>query len=276
MASAFKKDELQYADIEVKIDRAGRRHRTPGAATSSCRRRRDRGRRDPGLAGARTRRWASPTRSVGDYVREPLEQTPQTGRIAAQTAKQVVLQRLREAEREVVFDEFTGKEGELVSGTVLRVEPGRRQVIIDLGRSEAVLPGSEQVRAGALPRRSATACVRERGLPRLERPAGRRLALAPRAAAAAVRARSARDGARHRRDHGHRSRAGLPLEDRSDLAAARHRPDRRVRRRARLAHPEHRQRARRRAHRPHPLGPEPGRVRRERAQPRRGRLDPHG
>jgi N utilization substance protein A len=87
-----------------------------------------------------------PDAKVGDVIRQPVEESVQTGRIAAQTAKQVVLQRLREAEREVVFDEFTSKEGELVSGTVLRVEPGRRQVIIDLGRSEAVLPGSEQVR----------------------------------------------------------------------------------------------------------------------------------
>ena len=66
------------------------------------------------------------------------------GRIAAQTAKQVVLQRLREAEREAVFDEFSGQEGEVVSGVIQRVES--RQVILDLGRAEAVLPASEQVR----------------------------------------------------------------------------------------------------------------------------------
>ena len=68
----------------------------------------------------------------------------EAGRIAAQTAKQVVLQRLREAEREAVFDEFSGQEGEVVSGVIQRVEP--RQVILDLGRTEAVLPASEQVR----------------------------------------------------------------------------------------------------------------------------------
>ena len=66
------------------------------------------------------------------------------GRIAAQTAKQVVLQRLREAEREVVFDEYSGQEGDLLSGVVQRLEA--RQVIIDLGRTEAVLPPSEQIR----------------------------------------------------------------------------------------------------------------------------------
>ena len=67
------------------------------------------------------------------------------GRIAAQTAKQVVLQRLREAERDAVYDEYAGKEGEILVGTVQRVEA--RQVIIELGKgTEAVLPFSEQVR----------------------------------------------------------------------------------------------------------------------------------
>lgn len=67
------------------------------------------------------------------------------GRIAAQTAKQVVLQRLREAEREVVFEEYADKEGDIVSGVIQRIEP--KQIIIDLGRTEAVLPISEQVQA---------------------------------------------------------------------------------------------------------------------------------
>ena len=74
-------------------------------------------------------------------VTESIPHTP--GRIAAQTAKQVVMQRLREAERELVFQEYEGKEGEVFSVTVQRVEP--RQVIVDLGRAEAVMPPSEQV-----------------------------------------------------------------------------------------------------------------------------------
>ncbi len=65
------------------------------------------------------------------------------GRIAAQTAKQVVLQRIREAERESVFQEFVGRESELVTGDVQRKE--RRNVFINLGRVEALLPPSEQV-----------------------------------------------------------------------------------------------------------------------------------
>ena len=144
MASALKKDELQYAELEVKIDPQSGEIRTwrvydvmdddeieDDEIQISPERAAELGFGNPG---------------IGERVREPVEETPSTGRIAAQTAKQVVLQRLREAEREVVFDEFTGKEGELVSGAVLRVEGANRQVIIDLGHTEALLPASEQVR----------------------------------------------------------------------------------------------------------------------------------
>ena len=64
------------------------------------------------------------------------------GRIHAQTAKQVVLQRLREAERDVVFEQYASREGELITGTVNRVEP--RGIILDVGRAEAVLAVTEQ------------------------------------------------------------------------------------------------------------------------------------
>ena len=80
---------------------------------------------------------------VGDAIM--IESTPENaGRIAAQTAKQVILQRLHEAEHSAIFEEFADKEGEVVSGVVQRFEAG--QVYIDLGRTEAVLPSSEQVR----------------------------------------------------------------------------------------------------------------------------------
>jgi len=68
---------------------------------------------------------------------------PNAGRIAAQTAKQVILQRLREAERDAIFGEYADKEGDVVSGVVHYLEP--KQIIIDLGRAEAVLPLAEQV-----------------------------------------------------------------------------------------------------------------------------------
>jgi N utilization substance protein A len=75
----------------------------------------------------------------------PIESTQfHAGRIAAQTAKQVVLQRLREAEREFIFGEYVDREGDIVSGIVQRVEP--RQAIIDLGKAEGVLPSAEQMR----------------------------------------------------------------------------------------------------------------------------------
>ncbi len=64
------------------------------------------------------------------------------GRIAAQTAKQVVMQRLREAERDLVFDEYADKKGEVLTATVQRIEA--RYITVDLGRAEAVLPPQEQ------------------------------------------------------------------------------------------------------------------------------------
>jgi N utilization substance protein A len=74
-----------------------------------------------------------------------VEATPaNAGRIAAQTAKQVILQRLHEAEHSAIFEEYADREGEVVSGVVQRFEMG--QVHIDLGRTEAILPASEQVR----------------------------------------------------------------------------------------------------------------------------------
>ena len=65
------------------------------------------------------------------------------GRIAAQTARQVIMQKIREAEKEVIFSEFQGKVGDIVSGTVYRFEKGN--IIIMLGRYEALMPVSEQI-----------------------------------------------------------------------------------------------------------------------------------
>ena len=80
----------------------------------------------------------------GDELISPLETKDDYGRIAAQTAKQVILQRIREAERDSVFDEFKEKEGGLISGIVQRIEG--RTVFLDLGRAIGVLPADEQVR----------------------------------------------------------------------------------------------------------------------------------
>ncbi|MFB6375922.1 MAG: NusA N-terminal domain-containing protein [Bradymonadaceae bacterium] len=64
------------------------------------------------------------------------------GRIAAQTAKQVIIQRVREAERDNIYDEYKDRGGEMVTGIVRRFEKGN--IIIDLGRADAILPKSEQ------------------------------------------------------------------------------------------------------------------------------------
>ncbi|MGE5613161.1 MAG: transcription termination factor NusA [Bacillota bacterium] len=73
-----------------------------------------------------------------------IEVTPRKfGRIAAQTAKQVVMQRIREAERCIIYDEFYNKEGDIVTGIIQRSE--RKNVIIDLGKTEAVMTPSEQI-----------------------------------------------------------------------------------------------------------------------------------
>ena len=79
---------------------------------------------------------------LGDVVM--IDSTTDTfGRIAAQTAKQVLLQRVREAEREHLFEDFSGREGELVNGTVQSISG--QHITIGLGRTEAILPKSQQV-----------------------------------------------------------------------------------------------------------------------------------
>jgi transcription termination/antitermination protein NusA len=76
---------------------------------------------------------------------EEVEVTPENfGRIAAQTAKQVIIQRIREAERELMFDEYHGREGDIVTGIVQQSD--QRYTLVDLGKVEALLPPSEQVR----------------------------------------------------------------------------------------------------------------------------------
>ena len=79
-----------------------------------------------------------------EYVEEVTPQDPHYGRVAAQTAKQVIIQRIREAEREAIFDEFQDKEGEIISGIVQRIEA--ETVFIDIGRTTGVLFPNEQIR----------------------------------------------------------------------------------------------------------------------------------
>ena len=91
--------------------------------------------------------WAHELAEDGTVARE-WDDTPQDfGRIAAMTAKQVILQRLRDAEHEITFGEWTGREGDVVGGVVQHHE-GRAErgiVLVSLGKVEAVLPPAEQV-----------------------------------------------------------------------------------------------------------------------------------
>ncbi|GIL02237.1 MAG: transcription termination/antitermination protein NusA [Alphaproteobacteria bacterium] len=84
----------------------------------------------------------NPDIQLGDYVTEPLPPMD-FGRIAAQSAKQVIVQKVREAERDRQYDEYKDRVGEIVNGTVKRVEYGN--VIVDLGRAEAIIRRDEMI-----------------------------------------------------------------------------------------------------------------------------------
>jgi N utilization substance protein A len=86
-------------------------------------------------------REVDPDVEIGDSLGMKMDASDFT-RIAAQTAKQVIIQKVREAERETIYNEFIERKGELVNGIVRRYEKG--ELIVDLGRAEAVLPQNEQ------------------------------------------------------------------------------------------------------------------------------------
>ncbi len=89
-----------------------------------------------------TERARQQDREFGDLLK--LQQQRQGfGRIAAQTAKQVIIQRVRDAEREIIFNEFKDRRGEIITGVVRRFERGSN-LVVDLGRTEAVLPARQQ------------------------------------------------------------------------------------------------------------------------------------
>ena len=84
----------------------------------------------------------NPNAQIGDHIAEPLPPMD-FGRIAAQSAKQVIVQKVREAERDQQFDEYKDRVGEIVNGTVKRVEYGN--VIVDLGKGEAIIRRDETI-----------------------------------------------------------------------------------------------------------------------------------
>jgi N utilization substance protein A len=139
LASAYKKDGTLGGNLSVRIDRGTGEHRVyqektvVEKVTDS--------KLEMGLAEARPYRVDA---RMGETIAVEVHPS-QAGRIAAQTAKQVVVQRLREAEQEMIAEEFSAREGDILSGVIQRVEP--KHAIIDLGKTEAILPLSEQVRA---------------------------------------------------------------------------------------------------------------------------------
>src|SRR3990167_5114663 len=80
---------------------------------------------------------------VGDEIVFPIESKGDYGRIASQTAKQVIMQKIREAERESVLKEFGEREGDIITGTVQRIERGN--IFIDVGRAVGIMPYEEQI-----------------------------------------------------------------------------------------------------------------------------------
>ncbi|GAV23488.1 transcription termination factor NusA [Carboxydothermus pertinax] len=87
-------------------------------------------------------RAKDPRLNIGDVLE--IEVTPRNfGRIAAQNAKQVVIQRIREAERNQIYEEFSEREGDIITGIVRRID--QKNIYVDLGKTEAILPPQEQI-----------------------------------------------------------------------------------------------------------------------------------
>ncbi len=136
---------------------------------------------------------------LGQEIEFP-KPTDVLGRIAAQTAKQVIFQKVREAERDNVFAEYSGRVGEVVNGIVKRQEMG--DFVVDLGRAEAApAPQGAEPRRGLPDRRPRAGGDRARGEGG-QGPAGRRQPHRPRPADQALRDGGARDLRRHRPDQG--------------------------------------------------------------------------
>ncbi|HSG94228.1 MAG TPA: NusA N-terminal domain-containing protein, partial [Afifellaceae bacterium] len=87
-------------------------------------------------------RARNPAAQIGDFISEPLPPVD-FGRIAAQSAKQVIMQKVRDAERDRQYEDFKDRIGEIVNGTVKRVEYGN--VVVDLGRAEAIIRRDELI-----------------------------------------------------------------------------------------------------------------------------------
>ncbi|MGE5550690.1 MAG: transcription termination factor NusA [Bacteroidota bacterium] len=137
LVSALKRDQKSAQNVRVQLD--------PGTGEIRVFNRRTvveevlDDREEIALADAKA---LDPRYALGDVVEEEI-MPKEFGRIAAQTAKQVVVQRIREAERSLIYDEFANRVGDIITGIVQRYE--QRNVFIDLGKVEGILPPSEQM-----------------------------------------------------------------------------------------------------------------------------------
>ena len=188
---------------------------------------------------------------AGTHNGVPLAPEEMAERIGAQTAKQVMIQKIREAERDALFDEYEELKGQLVTGVVQRYEGGAATVA--LANVEAILPRGEQI-----PGETHHANERVRATVYEVRKAGSRVKVIlsrtkPHLVAAALRAGNPRNRRGRDRDPRHRPRARLPHQGRRQQ----HRPAGRLRGglrgRARQPHQEHRRRTGRRTDRHRPL-----------------------
>ena len=161
----------------------------------------------------RWRRRAKSSRTRRSASDVEVEVTPKNfGRIAAQTAKQAMMQRIRQVEKEMIYEEFKDRAGEIVSGTVRRFD--RSDVILDLGKFEAIMPQRERVVVEDYNVGRSAARLRRRGGKRHSRPGNHRFAQPSEFRPAPLRTRSQRDRRRHGRDSRHRARSRLSDQDR--------------------------------------------------------------
>ena len=187
----------------------------------------------------------------GTHNGEPLDPEETVGRIGAQTAKQVIIQKIREAERDALYDEYDREIGQLVTGVVQRYESGAATVSLPNCEADSAAQRANSRRNASSQRARAGHGVRS---PQGRQPReGHSQPHPPAAGAAAVRARNSRNRRRRDRDQGHGPRAGLPQQGRRQQQRSAGRLRRRLRRRARQPHQEHRRRTGRRADRHRPL-----------------------
>ncbi|HEY5625327.1 MAG TPA: transcription termination factor NusA, partial [Dehalococcoidia bacterium] len=138
LVSAYKKDIAMSGDLAVRIDRETGDHHVYQQHTVV-----QEVEDEAAEITIQEARKRKPDAQIGDVLRDEIHPGA-AGRIAAQTAKQVVLQKLREAEREMVFEEFSSRASDIVSGVVQRIEP--KHIVVDLGKTEGIFPITEQVR----------------------------------------------------------------------------------------------------------------------------------